>query len=83
MAADGVEEEFKIASEKGITPIPVGCTGSMAATLHRRVLDDFSSYFPARGYKKLFEDLGRMATPSEVVGRVLKLTKKLRDDAQH
>jgi hypothetical protein len=83
VAADGVEEEFKIASEKGITPIPVGCTGSMAATLHKRVLDDFNSYYPARGYKQLFEDLSRMATPPQVVRRVLRLIKKLRDDAQH
>jgi hypothetical protein len=82
VTADGVEEEFEIACGRGITPIPVGCTGSMSATLHRRVLDDFNSYFPARGYKTLFKDIGRTAAPLELVGRVLKLLKKLRDDAR-
>ena len=83
VAADGVEEEFKIALEKGITPIPVGCTGSMTTTLHKKVLDDFSCYFPTPGYKQLFEDLGRMATPRQAVTRVVKLLKKLRENAQH
>ena len=81
--AEGVEEEFDIASEKGLTPIPVACTGSMAAALHKKVLNDFSTYFPGRGYRKMFEDLGRMATAQQVVGRVLKLLKKLRDDLNY
>jgi hypothetical protein len=36
--ADGMEEEFGIASSKHLAVVPLGCTGSKAAELHARVL---------------------------------------------
>lgn len=83
VAADGVEEEFKLAVQTGLKPIPVGCTGSMATIFHKRILDDFVRYFPVHGYKKLFEDLGRMGTSRQIAMRVVKLLRKLRDNPQH
>jgi hypothetical protein len=78
--ADGVEEEFAIASAKHLAIIPVGCTGSTAAQLHKRVLDNFGDYYPATGYKRLFEALGKRGTVQQVSARILALIEKLRDD---
>lgn len=75
--ADGMEDEFRLAVEKGLLVVPIGCTGTMAATLHSRVLDHFKDYYPLPGYRTLFEALARPGTPSQVTSRVLKLVKKL------
>jgi Sir2- and TIR-associating SLOG family/SIR2-like domain len=78
--ADGMEEEFRLAIEKGLFVVPIGCTGSMAAILHTRVLNHFKDYYPLPGYQTLFEALARPGTPSQVTSRVLKLVKKLAAD---
>ena len=78
--ADGMEEEFQLAVSKRLFVIPIGCTGSTAATLHKRVLDHFEDYYPQPGYRRLFEALGRPGTPNQVTSRVLKLVKKLWND---
>jgi len=78
--ADGMEEEFKLAVAKQLFVIPVGCTGSMAATLHRRVLDHFDDYYPLPGYRRLFEALEHSGSPTQITSRVLKLIKKLWND---
>jgi hypothetical protein len=75
--ADGMEEEFRLAVEKRLFVVPVGCTGSMAATLHQRVLDHFDTYYPLPGYRRLFEALGRPGTIGQVTSRVVKVIKKL------
>jgi hypothetical protein len=77
--ADGMEEEFRIAVAKGLFVVPVGCTGSTAETLHRKVLDAFDEYYPMPGYRRMFEALGRPATPSQVTKRILNFLKKLRE----
>ena len=78
--ADGVEEEFGLAVGKGLKIVPVGCTGSMAAELHQRVLDNFGDYFPAKGYRRLVESLGKNGSVRQVAARVIALVEKLRDD---
>ena len=78
--ADGMEEEFRIAVEKYLSVVPVGCTGSMAATLHKKVLDNFDQYYPSSGYRRMFEALGRPGTPTQVTSRIITLVEKLRDD---
>ena len=78
--ADGMEEEFRLAVTKRLFVVPVGCTGSMAATLHKKVLDHFDDYYPLSGYRRLFEALAHQGTPSQVTSRVLKLVKKLWND---
>lgn len=78
--ADGVEEEFRLAVEKKLFVVPVGCTGHMAETLHQRVLDHFDRFYPFPGYRRLFENLGRLGTPNQVTARVVKFAKKLRQD---
>jgi len=52
----------------------------MAATLHQRVLNNFTDYYPSAGYRRLFEALAHSGTPRQVTLRVLKLVNKLRND---
>jgi hypothetical protein len=78
--ADGMEEEFNLASGKHLTLIPLGCTGGTAALLHQRVLDNFAQHFPAKGYKRLFQDLNKKGTAQQVSSRVVALIEKLRND---
>jgi len=78
--ADGMEEEFEIAAGKRMAIVPVGCTGSTASALHQRVLEHFTHYFPASGYKSLFRDLNKKGTVAQVAARVVALIEKLRDD---
>jgi hypothetical protein len=80
IAAEGVEEEFRLAAERGLAVIPVGCTGGMAESLHNHLLADFATYYPKRGYKGLLEVLGKMGPPREVAGRVIELAEKIRSD---
>jgi hypothetical protein len=78
--ADGMNEEFRIAVNRRLFVVPVGCTGSTAATLHKEVLNDFDKYYPLTGYRRLFEALGHAGTPSQVTERIVKLITKLRED---
>jgi hypothetical protein len=78
--ADGMNEEFRIAVNRNLFVLPVGCTGSAAAALHKEVLDDFDKYYPLPGYRRLFEALGHAGTPSQVAARIVKLIAKLRED---
>jgi hypothetical protein len=80
--ADGMKEEFDIAVKKGLAVVPIGCTGSMAETLHRRVLSNFSRYYPShRGFKSLLKDLGKKDSPSRIVARIIDLVNKLKSNA--
>jgi hypothetical protein len=79
--ADGVKEEFDLAVKGNMPVIPVGCTGSVAASLHREVLDDIATRFPTKGYKKLVTDLGKRRSAAAVSANILTILQKLRDDA--
>jgi hypothetical protein len=78
--ADGMEEEFRIAVDNGVFVVPVGNTGSMAAVLHKRVLDSLDDYYPMPGYKRSFEVLARPGSVSQTTRRVLNLLRKLRQE---
>ena len=78
--ADGLDEEFELAASQQLAVLPVGCTGSKAAELHKRVLKDFSTYYPKPGYRRLFEALGKEGTPQQVAGRIVTFLEKLRGD---
>jgi hypothetical protein len=77
--ADGMEEEFRLSAAARLAVVPVGCTGSQAKELHKLVLADFADYYPAGGYKGLFEALGKKGSVAQVASRVLTLVEKLRD----
>jgi len=55
----GVEKEFKMSVAAGSFVIPIGCTGSMAHTLWRQVIDNFDAFYPGKPkLKDLFLKLG-------------------------
>jgi Sir2- and TIR-associating SLOG family/SIR2-like domain len=71
--ADGMLEEFEIALSEGLLLVPVGSTGYAADALHKKVSDDFRTYFrDVRGLKTALAALGLEATPTQMVERVLK-----------
>lgn len=78
--ADGMEEEFTLASGKHLAIVPLGCTGSKAEDIHKRVLANFSDYYPTSGYKGIFQDLAKEGNVHQVAMRVVSLIEKLRDD---
>jgi len=81
LMADGVGNEFQMAVDRGIAVVPVGCTGSVAAELHNKVMDSFDTHYPKRGYKGLFKSLNKMGSSTQVASQVIKFVKKLRDEA--
>jgi hypothetical protein len=78
--ADGMEEEFRSAVAKRLFVVPVGCTGSVAESLHRKVLANFEDYYPLPGYRRQFASLATQGTPNQVALRVVNFVKKLWDD---
>jgi hypothetical protein len=81
VASDGMEEEFKVAVENKISVIPVGCTGSTAAELHKRVMQDFATYFPSQpGLKKYFRLLDKTRDPVKVVKAIMDLISELKEE---
>ena len=79
--SDGVEREFEIAQEIGLSLIPVGATGSMASNLWQRVTDDFETYYPANGpdvreeIKALGDD---KLEPADLAQIIMSTVKKLK-----
>lgn len=58
--SDGVIEEFRIASEKGLKVLPLGFTEYAARILYDQVAADFARYFPRSTpeFENLFKLLG-------------------------
>lgn len=77
--ANGVQREFDIAVERGVVPIPVGCTGYMAEKLWNDVMGD-----PARFYKgiewvvPLVKELNTPGlSPAELADKVVRILQRL------
>ena len=78
--AEGVEEEFKLAVESGLTVVPVGCTGFKAAVLHTKVLNDFERFYPGRSnLRPAFAALGDSESRDNVVERIIRFLIQLRE----
>lgn len=56
--AGGVLQEFEIAVELGVYPIPVGATGSAAKQIWETVTGNLGRYYPGGGVKGHFQTLG-------------------------
>lgn len=75
MLSEGVREEFKLAVEAGLIPIPIGCTGSVAAELWLEVKSNWTSYFQ-HGSKSDFNILNRRsATVANVLDAIVRLMR--------
>jgi len=73
ITADGMLEEFEIASRFGLLLVPVGATGHVAKILHQKVSDDFKKYYKnVSGLRSSLAALDQPGTPSQLVDRILK-----------
>lgn len=77
--ADGVIEEFEIASDLGKYLIPIGATGHAAKKLWERVSSKLDQYFPDGGVKGHFKTLGKeSSTNEELVDAVIGILKQVK-----
>ena len=77
--ANGVFEEFEIASSLGKYLIPIGATGHAAKKLWEKVSGDPDKYFPDGGVKRHFKTLGKdTRTDEELVDAVIGILKQIK-----
>jgi hypothetical protein len=77
--ASGVREEFEIAVEYGVKPIPIGSTGFMAAELWKLVAADYDKYFAGYSpeFRAAFENLNASHDIGKLVGAVEAMTVEI------
>lgn len=78
--APGVESEFRIALENGLSVIPVGATGYMSKRLWDIVKEQFLTYYPnCQDMQECFDSLGDSSLEPEVlIKRIIELVERLR-----
>jgi hypothetical protein len=80
--ATGVEEEFRLAVDAGLAPVPLGCTGYAAAKIHGQVLAEFARYYPQRqDLRAEFEELGRTTSLTSAIDKAVVFLKRLREES--
>lgn len=79
--ANGVMEEFDIAVKHGLKVVPVGDTGYVSEKLHKRVLDDFDTYYGKHsGLKTKFMELKKNEKNlDQIMRRVIDIIELIRD----
>lgn len=76
--AGGLEKEFKIAKEKGVTIIPVGVTGYQTKLIYNEIMSNFEKYYPNKlEIKPLFEELSKIENKDKLVDIILEIISKL------
>ena len=78
--SNGMRQEFELAVQAGLVPIPIGATGFMAEELWKEVYADLKKFIPAAN-NEFGKDFARLSdasiTPSELISIVVKLIKYL------
>jgi hypothetical protein len=67
--ANGVRQEFDLCCQAGVSPLPIGATGYLAAQLWSEVRQDLPRYYPQASpqFRQKFEELGDTSkTPDEL-----------------
>jgi len=78
--SNGMRQEFDLAVQAGVIPIPVGATGFMAEELWKEVSADLKSFIPAANheFEADFTRLGDASVaPNDLLGIIFKLIKQL------
>jgi hypothetical protein len=76
--ADGVQKEFDLAVSSGVRVIPIGATGFMAESLHKRVSSDLNKFYPERSLHSQIRLLGKDgASNEELLNAVMKIITTL------
>lgn len=77
--ANGMIEEFEIAIENGVIPVPIGATGDAALTIWNKVMTDFDSYVGIPSIKELYQQLADETKSSEeLIDITLEIINKLK-----
>lgn len=69
--ADGMIEEFEIATSSGAIPIPIGATGYTSRKLWEEIIEDFDKYIGIPSLKSQFEILGNEDNSDEYLIEVV------------
>lgn len=75
--ANGVFEEFKIAIENNVIPIPIPATEFAAKEIWDNVMENFDYYVGYSELKPLYEKLGSTTEPTEIQLTVIDIIQKL------
>jgi hypothetical protein len=80
--AVGVQEEFNVAREAGLLPVPIGATGHVARQLLEAVLTDFDELFTGHPeWRNELAALGEEADVAALVSRTLGLVSNMSREA--
>jgi hypothetical protein len=78
--SNGMQEEFNLAIDLGVIPIPVGATGFMAEELWKEVSADLNRFIPSadHGFKTDFENLGNKGLSlDDLLNLIFKIIERL------
>ncbi|MEO5716650.1 MAG: SIR2 family protein [Luteolibacter sp.] len=76
ISSNGMRQEFDLAVQAGLIPIPVGATGFMAEELWREVSADLKKFIPSANHE--FEaDFARLGDASAAPNDLLKIISKI------
>lgn len=76
--ADGMIEEFEIALQNNVVPIPIGITGYTSGVLWSKVMNSFDKYIPDGSLKESYESLGDAdKTDEEILDIVISIIKRV------
>ena len=65
VSANGVRQEFELAVERGLFPVPIGATGYVAREIWGEVTGDLSRFYPGGGVAKHFQTLGDLKASND------------------
>lgn len=76
--AEGMEEEFELATELGLIIVPVGCTGYMSQRLHERLMSDYAKLSSGgTPWRSQIEALATTGAPHTLAKRVIELVSSI------
>ena len=76
--ADGVRQEFELATQEGLAVVPVGCTGGAAGVAHSTVMNDCEGLPKARISSTRLRPWAKRGSAAAVAARVVEIVEKLR-----
>ena len=75
--ANGMIEEFEIASKLGVIPIPIPTTEYTAKNIWEKVMDNFDKYVAIPSLKSEYEKLGNTSNSDEIIEIIIEILNNL------
>ena len=76
--ANGMLEEFEIALENNVIPIPIPATGYAAKDLFNRIMGDFDNLIKRTELKSLYEKLSEIRDTDELIMHIIAMVKTIK-----